>query len=398
MAGKKGVNFNHEESKKFKEYYQKYFPSLTEEECIEKAREYNKSLNYQCIEFYLIRYPNLSREECEKIRIKKIEEKRKNKVTNILYWKEKYPEKSDEELEELRSKAAKAKNKCNLEYWINKYPEKDIEELKKLHNEYYQSWLSHQEGWGKGDKNHNSKKKSSEKDRKSRSPRNIEFYIRKYPDLSIEECEKSRQDFFKKNNEKVKSVIKDTNIEYYLNQGLSKEEAYLKLKERQTTFTLEKCIKKYGEEIGTIKYTERQKKWLNKLYQNFQSFGDGRSKQSQFANECIKEICKYFKIQIPKKEHYIYDKINKRAYAYDFCYNHKIIEFNGDYWHCNPNLYDENFYNKVKQKFAKEIWEYDKIKTNIAEKYDYSVLSIWESEYRNSKEETIKKCIDFIKS
>lgn len=398
MAGKKGVKFNHEESKKFKEYYQKYFPSLTEEECIEKAREYNRSLNYKCIEFYINRYPNLSKEECEKMRKEKLEEEKKNKITNILYWKEKYPEKSDEELEQLRSKAAKTKNKCNLEYWINKYPEKDIEELKKLHNEYYQSWLSHQEGWGKGDKNPNSKKKSSEKDRKSRSPRNIEFYIRKYPDLSIEECEKLRQDFFKKNTEKVKSVIKDTNIEYYLNQGLSEEEAYLKLKERQTTFTLEKCINKYGEEIGTIKYIERQNKWLNKLYQNFQSEGDGRSCQSQFAKMCIKEICKYFKIQIPKKEHYIYDKINKRAYAYDFCYNHKIIEFNGDYWHCNPNLYDENFYNKVKQKFAKEIWEYDKIKTNIAEKYDYNVLSIWESEYRNSKEETIKKCIDFIKS
>ena len=31
--------------------------------------------------------------------------------------------KSLEELEQLRSKAAKIKNKQNLEYWINKYPQ-----------------------------------------------------------------------------------------------------------------------------------------------------------------------------------------------------------------------------------------------------------------------------------
>ena len=35
-------------------------------------------------------------------------------------------------MEELRNKHAKSKNKCNLEYWINKYPEKSLEEVKEL--------------------------------------------------------------------------------------------------------------------------------------------------------------------------------------------------------------------------------------------------------------------------
>ena len=64
-------------------------------------------------------------------------------------------------MEELRLKEAKIRNKCNLEYWINKYPEKSLEEVKELHNNHYQSWLSHQKGWGKGDKNCNSKNNSS---------------------------------------------------------------------------------------------------------------------------------------------------------------------------------------------------------------------------------------------
>ena len=28
-------------------------------------------------------------------------------------------------------------------------------------------------------------------------------------------------------------------------------------------------------------------------------------------------------------------------YVFDFVYEHKIIEFNGDYWHANPKIYDK---------------------------------------------------------
>ena len=112
----------------------------------------------------------------------------------------------------------------------------------------------------------------------------------------------------------------------------------------------------------------------------------------------ITNICKYFSIEIPKKEFYIYDKQNKKVYAYDFHYNYHIIEFNGDYWHCNPKLYDENFYNKVKQLYAKDIWEYDKTKIDLCNKYNIKTLTIWESEYNDDKEATLQKCIDFIKT
>jgi very-short-patch-repair endonuclease len=47
---------------------------------------------------------------------------------------------------------------------------------------------------------------------------------------------------------------------------------------------------------------------------------------------------------------------------------------------------------------AKEIWEYDKIKIQTAMKHGYLVLTIWESDYNENKEEIIKKCIDFLVS
>ena len=400
MAGKKGMkmNLNHENSPRFVEYYQKNYPELTLEQCEEKVKLFKRSCNYQCIEYYEKNYPKLSHEEHLKLKEKLQEQRKKNKDTNIEYWKIRFPDKSLEELEELRSKAAKEKNKCNIEYWIKRYPEKSINEVKELHKQFFDVWLSHQEGWGKGEKNHNSKQMASQEKRNSMSPRNIAFYERKYPELSHEEHLKLQQDFFNKNALAIKNAIKQTNIEYYLNQGMSKEDAKIALYNRQSTFSLEKCIQKYGEIEGLKIFSERQQKWLKKLYKSFIENGDSRSPQSSFAKDLIKQCCKYLKITMPKKEKYIYNKQYKCAHAFDFTYQNKIIEFQGDYWHCNPKLYDETFYNKVKQKTAKEIWDYDQIKKECAEFYGYQILYIWEYDHNQNKEEVINRCIEFLNS
>lgn len=98
------------------------------------------------------------------------------------------------------------------------------------------------------------------------------------------------------------------------------------------------------------------------------------------------------------KQFFIYDKNIKKIFTYDFVskINKKVIEFNGDYWHCNPIKYKEDFFNKRKQMFAKDIWEYDKDRINKIKKLGYNVIVIWESDYNNNKEQTIQKCIDFL--
>ena len=400
MAGKKGqkITKKHEDSPRFAEYYKKQNPEWTIEQCEEKAKWFKKSCNYQCIEYYEKNYPNLSHEEHLELKKKLQLQKKQNKDTNIEYWKERYPEKSIEELEQLRSKAAKIKNKQNLEYWITKYPEKDLEEVKKLHQEYYQSWLSHQEGWGKGDKNCNSKKNSTQERRNSMSPRNIAFYERKYPNLSHEEHLKLQKEFFEKNRLAVKKAIKPTNIEYYLNQGMSEEEAKIALKNRQTTFTYEKCIKKYGEELGKEKFIERQQNWKSSLQKAFNHCGS-KYTQSAISNNMIKILCEKINIEIPKYELCLINnniKKIKTHYFYDFYYKDKIIEFNGDYWHCNPKYWNADKINKSFKKPAKDIWEKDLDKKICAENQGYKVLIVWESEYKENKEETLKKCIDFL--
>jgi hypothetical protein len=56
-----------------------------------------------------------------------------------------------------------------------------------------------------------------------------------------------------------------TRLDYWINKGLTEDEAKIALKERQTTFSLEKCIEKYGEIEGIKRWKQRQEKWLNTL-------------------------------------------------------------------------------------------------------------------------------------
>lgn len=395
MAGKKGmkVKKTHEESPKFAEYYKLNFPTWTKEQCEEAAIKFKKSSNWQCIEYYEKQYPELSHEEHIKLKEQALKNKKENSKTNILYWQKRYPEKSLEELEELRSKEAKIRNKCNLEYWINKYPEKSLEEVMELHNNHYQSWLSHQEGWGKGEKNHNHRNNASLEQRCQMSPRNIAFYERKYPELSHEEHIKLRQEFITKNNIAIKNTIKQTNIEYYLNQGMNEEEASIALHNRQATFSLYKCIEKYGEEKGLEIFNNRQKIWNKKLQKCFKK---GKYVQSPIANELFSFIKNKLNITEDIEEKYIFNEKLHKGYLFDFCLNNKLIEFNGDYWHANPLFYGPMSFIKGKNKKAKDIWEYDNIKINTAKYQGYDVLVIWENEYKTNKEETINKCIDFL--
>lgn len=73
--------------------------------------------------------------------------------------------------------------------------------------------------------------------------------------------------------------------------------------------------------------------------------------------------------------------------------NEKIaIEYNGDFWHCNPEKYDKDYFNPKKKKYAFKILEDDLKRLEMLKNNQYKVLIIWESSYKNNKKETIKNC------
>jgi len=71
-----------------------------------------------------------------------------------------------------------------------------------------------------------------------------------------------------------------------------------------------------------------------------------------------------------------------------------LIEYNGDYWHCNPNIYKPDYFHKKKQLLAKDIWGHDLKKKEISEKNGYKLFIIWEKDFKFNKEIEINKIIN----
>lgn len=106
--------------------------------------------------------------------------------------------------------------------------------------------------------------------------------------------------------------------------------------------------------------------------------GIGRRK-SKFSKFVKKELLKFGNVV---EEVYIHDATQK--YFIDFVLNENIaIECNGDYWHCNPNLYSFDYYHNKIKKYAKDIWEHDREKIKFIKSKNYKVIVLWERDYIN---------------
>ncbi len=81
-------------------------------------------------------------------------------------------------------------------------------------------------------------------------------------------------------------------------------------------------------------------------------------------------------------------KINNNLYVVDM-YIPKfnlILEFYGDYWHCNPEKYNRNYFHVHKQLTSQEVWNYDRIRIQeIINHTNVNVLVIWESDWKKNK-------------
>ena len=202
------------------------------------------------------------------------------------------------------------------------------------------------------------------------------------------------------NAKKVKNHGVTKHIEYWINKGYCEEEAIEKLAESQRTFTKEKNIEKYGEIEGLKRWEERQNKWQKTLHES-QNLHVGFSKISQeLFNAIDKQLGENDYTFYGSKNHEYCIRKNSTNYIYDFTdlEHNKIIEFQGDIYHGNPELFTENEHPNPyhKDKSCKDLWEFDKKKGEIAVEHGFKILHIWEKDYRENKQKIIDKCINFI--
>jgi G:T-mismatch repair DNA endonuclease (very short patch repair protein) len=214
---------------------------------------------------------------------------------------------------------------------------------------------------------------------------------------------------YEEKNKKCDTVSK----EYFLKKGFTQEEAIAKQRERQATFSLETCIKKYGLEDGTQIFANRQVKWQNTLLSKSDEElerinqakiwnGKGYSKVSQ---ELFEKLDLFGARYGEKSEKNLGEKLirlsNGKMAMVDYYFAGKIIEFYGDYWHANPVKYKAPVvFTKYSSRginiTAEQVWQEDANRISLIEEQGFKVLVIWENDYKTNPQKTIETCLEFL--
>lgn len=228
----------------------------------------------------------------------------------------------------------------------------------------------------------------------------------KYNNLSEEEKDAKILELARKaNDNKMEAGNCVFTKEYYMTHfNMSEDEAEKALSERQSTFSLEKCIEKYGDEEGRKRWKERQEKWqktlMSKPIEEIHRINASKVWKSPAYSKVSQEFAKKLAEQLKTKQEYLELNIkyatldnkglgeqcvrsldNKRLYKIDFSIpDLKIgIEFNGDYWYNRPEV------------SAKDI-----VKLKDLSDLGWKILTIWEHEWNKNPNEVLLKCEKFI--
>jgi hypothetical protein len=200
-------------------------------------------------------------------------------------------------------------------------------------------------------------------------------------------------------------VACNTNLQFYLNKGMSEDEAKIALRKRQTTFSLEKCIEKYGEVEGIKRFKERQEKWRASLNtpENLEILIKARINGFKACNKThyskiSQELFDFIKNRLIKNnllnqneifyatnnEEFIVKCKNYKAPMLDFYIPslNKWIEFDGEFWHSDKFNNDE--------------------KDQQREQYIFEAIPgiqlkrIKERDYKKDPEKIVNECVEWI--
>lgn len=176
------------------------------------------------------------------------------------------------------------------------------------------------------------------------------------------------------------------------NKGKPWEETYTeeKIKELYKKTYTEERAKKISEALkGKPKSTEHKEKMIRRMMESESNFKMSSKEELEFIETMIKPLGYEFIHQyfIPEISQFVDVYIKELNLA---------IEFDGDFYHCNPELYP----NGAEYQMQKDKIEKDKIKNEYFEKNNIPYLRIWEYDYinRNDKvKELINEAINFAK-
>lgn len=122
-------------------------------------------------------------------------------------------------------------------------------------------------------------------------------------------------------------------VEYWMKKGFNENESKKIIEEKQNTFSLKKCLEKYGVEEGKEIFLKRQRKWQNTLksklnYDEIQKLKDSKSLNSILQKNPNNFVEAYFKFNLHNKIfNFLIESVQEKNYE-KFLY---VIKTNFDY-------------------------------------------------------------------
>jgi hypothetical protein len=231
--------------------------------------------------------------------------------------------------------------------------------------------------------------------------------------FSLKDAEYHSKKIQKNNNQKaIESKSNGYNNPLHMTYWLEKadgdiETAKKMFSERQTTFSKENCIKKYGKKNGLEKWRERQEKWQdtmnNKPLKEIERINRAKMfkrSYSKISQELFIEI--FNRLNKDKKKNCFFatldanKEINDNGCNNEFCVHCEnsirfldffmedskhCIEFDGEFWHGKMGNI------KREKERENEIYKaFDGIK----------IMRIMEKEFIENREGTVEKCLEFL--
>ena len=217
----------------------------------------------------------------------------------------------------------------------------------------------------------------------------------------------------KKYKERCDKISESNTLDWYVKKfglklGTKKWNSY----RDKMSVSLNGYISRYGDEIGTKKYKERCDKISksNNIDWYIKKFGEkeGSKKWKSFINKVKSNKFEKISKKSLKIKNYLdffnidfIQEYNIPGLRYNVDYylpkENIIIEFFGDYWHCNPKLYEKSYYNNRMKITSEEQWQHDKERIKkIKSSYDneITIIILWENTMENIDKYYLLKIIN----
>lgn len=238
---------------------------------------------------------------------------------------------------------------------------------------------------------------------KQRNTNTFEYKQQKYG-MTIEE--------FNEYNKSRAVTLKNCVKRHGVDKGTEIYQNYIK-KQRKNGCQLEYFIEKYGKDDGLMRYNQvcshkaltlenfQRKYGREEGYEKYQNYVNGKSAGwvSFVSQRLFWKLPMHENVYFHEYNHEfgLMDIKNKTYYKYDYVdtINKKCIEFNGDFWHLNPKIYDKTDRNAVDM-VAEDVWERDARKIELISSLGYDVMVVWESDFYDDSRKVIEKCMEFL--